>query len=172
MVVAVAVVVPISLGRLRRCAVSRTAIRLRTSRRISAKAVHDLFLRMQWHDWLTPEDVRWYLDHALYVASAWNGRRCVGVAVLAGDGRINAWLDTIVVDEEYQGRGIGTALVKRIMARVERLRPYYMQLDVYQERTERWYAQFGFVRNKGTWLLEHKPTADRLRARVRSHRGM
>jgi GNAT superfamily N-acetyltransferase len=149
----------------------RTVVGLRTSKRISASAVHALFQRMQWHDWFTLEDVRWYLDQALYVASAWDARRCVGVAVLDGDGRINTRLDTIVVDEAYQGRGIGTALVKKIMARVARLRPYYMQLDVYQKRTQRWYMQFGFVRNKGTWLLEHKPTADRLRARVRAIRG-
>ena len=146
---------------------SRTRVMLRTTRRISANAVHALFARMQWHDWFTREDVRWYLDHALYVASAWDGRRCVGVAVLDGDGRINTRLDTIVVDEAYQGRGVGTALVRKIMARVERLQPYYMQLDVYQRRTEHWYAQFGFVRNKGTWLLEHKPTADRMRRAVR-----
>jgi GNAT superfamily N-acetyltransferase len=149
----------------------RTAINLRTTRRVAARAVRDLFRRMQWHDWFTVEDVRWYLDHALYVASAWDARRCVGVAVLDGDGRINTRLDTVVVDEAYQRRGIGTALVKKIMARVERLRPHYMQLDVYQKRTERWYRQFGFVRNKGTWLLEHKPTADRLRARAAAVRG-
>jgi GNAT superfamily N-acetyltransferase len=126
---------------------------------------------MQWHDWLTLEDVRWYLDHALYVASAWDGRQCVGVAVLTGDGRINTHLDTIVVNETHQGRGIGAALMQKIMAKVERSQPYYMQLDVYQERTERWYAQFGFVRNEGTWLLTHKPTVDRLRARARAVRG-
>ncbi len=149
----------------------RTRVAIRTSRRISAKAVRDLFVRMQWHDWLTLEDVRWYLDHALYVASAWDAQRCVGVAVLTGDGRINTWLDTIVVDEEYQGKGIGTALVRKIMARVERLQPYSMMLDVYQRRTERWYTRFGFVRNKGTWLLAHKPTSDRLLACVAAVRG-
>jgi GNAT superfamily N-acetyltransferase len=150
---------------------SRTHVGLQTGKRISAKAVQSLFTRMQWHDWFTLADVRWYLDHALYVVSAWDGRRCVGVAVLDGDGRINAHLDTIVVDEAYQGRGIGTALMKKIMAKVERLRPHYMQLDVYQKRTERWYAGFGFVRNKGTWLLTHKPTEDRLRARAAAVRG-
>jgi GNAT superfamily N-acetyltransferase len=139
----------------------------RKSKSISARAVRALFRRMKWHHWLSESDVAWYLRHALFVASAWAGSRCVGIAIATGDGRVNAWLDTLVVDGPYQGKGIGTELTRTVVERVERQRPCCFGLDVYQRRTEDFYAKFGFVRNKGTWLLEHKPTADRLRSRVR-----
>lgn len=143
---------------------SDNAIKYRHIKRLSPKAVQRLFRRMQWHDWFTTSDIDWYLRHALYVASAWSGGRCVGVAVATGDGRINAWLDTIVVDEDFQGQGVGTRLTAMVVEHVQRLRPYYFSLDVYQRRTERFYGRFGFVRNRGTWLMEHKPLADRLRS--------
>jgi GNAT superfamily N-acetyltransferase len=148
-----------------------TAVKIRVGKLLSAPLVHSLFQRTRWHDWLSLDDVRWYLDHALYVVSAWDSRLCVGLGVLTGDGRINAWLDTIVVAEQYQRQGIGTAIVSKIVLKVRKLRPYYFGLDVYQHRTEKWYARFGFVRNQGSWLLEHKPTADRLRAKAASIRA-
>ena len=139
-------------------------VTIKASKRISVRAVRELLRRNKWHGHFTDEDIRWYVDHALYVVSAWSGRRAIGLAVLTGDGRINTWLDTVIVDEAWRGRGIGTELVSRIVSRVERLKPYYFQLDVYQKRTERFYRRFGFVPNEGTWLLEHNPTAGRLRS--------
>jgi GNAT superfamily N-acetyltransferase len=125
---------------------------------------------MRWRDWLSLDDVRWFLDHSLYVASAWTGRKCVGIGVVVGDGRISAFLATLVVEAAYQRRGIGTALMKKIVARVERLRPYCFGLDIFERRTARFYRRFGFTLNKGSWLMEHKPTGDRRRAAIRKHR--
>lgn len=139
-------------------------VAFRTTKRLPPKAVHALFRRTHWCYWFTVEDIEWYLKHALYVASAWKGRRCVGIAVGTGDGRINAWLDTIVVDEAFQGQGVGTRLTTMLVEHIARLRPYHFSLDVYQRRTERFYGRFGFARNKGTWLLQHQPLANRLRA--------
>jgi GNAT superfamily N-acetyltransferase len=138
----------------------------RRGKRLPARAVRALFRRMKWHHWMTEDEVAWYLRHALFVASAWSASRCIGIAIVTGDGRINAWLDTIVVDRPHQGKGIGTELTRMVVERVERMEPYCFGLDVYQRRTENFYARFGFVRNRGTWLLEHKPTADRLRNRA------
>jgi GNAT superfamily N-acetyltransferase len=140
-----------------------TQIAFKRSRKLPAKGVRALFQRTRWHHWLTEADIAWYLRHALFVASAWAGVRCVGIAVTTGDGRMNAYLDTIVVDKPFRGRGIGSRLTRMVVDHVERLQPYAFGLDVYQRRTERFYAKFGFVRNRGSWLLEHKAIADRLR---------
>lgn len=145
---------------------SDAKVTFKSTKRISASAVQALFRRNRWYDWFTLADVGWYLQHALYVVTAWDGTKAVGLAALTGDGRINAWLDTLIVDGEYRSQGIGTSLTERIVARAEQLNPYYFQLDVYQEATERFYAQFGFTKNIGTWLLEHKPTANRLKAKA------
>lgn len=145
---------------------SKAGVTIRTSKRIGAGPVHDLFQRMQWQDWLSLEDVRWFLDHSLYVASAWVDRRCVGIGVVVGDGRISAFLTTLVIDAPCQRQGIGTALMRKIVEKVERLQPHYFGLDVFERRTMKFYARFGFVLSKGSWLMEHKAMGDRLRARA------
>jgi GNAT superfamily N-acetyltransferase len=133
-------------------------ITYRTTKSVSPRSVQALLRRLEWSDWWTVADIRWYLSHALHVASAWHGRRLVGLGVLTGDGRIEVDVDKLVVDTRYQRRGIGTALLERLVAEAERLRPYSFQTDVCEESTERLYRRFGFRKNEGTWLLEHEPT--------------
>ena len=140
-------------------------ITYRRGRNLPVRAVRALFQRMWFYDWLTAKEVAWYLRHARFVASAWDGRRAVGIAVLTGDGRINVELDALVVDEDYRRRGIGTKLLETVVAKVETLKPHYFQVQVHEKSTERFYAKHGFVRNKGTWLLEHNNVANRLRKR-------
>ncbi|MBN2210945.1 MAG: GNAT family N-acetyltransferase [Sedimentisphaerales bacterium] len=143
-----------------------SAITYKTSRNISPRAVRGLFGRNRWQDWFTVDDVQWYLKHALHVVSAWKNKRVVGLAVLGGNGRTHIELDTLIVDEPYRGQGIGTALMKRVMLKIEKLTPHHVIVGVTQPRVERFYEQFGFQRNKGTWLLDHKPHWDKLAKRI------
>jgi ribosomal protein S18 acetylase RimI-like enzyme len=141
-------------------------ITFKCGRQVPYTALRAFFKRCQWYDWFTRADVEHYLKKALYIATAWHGRKIVGFAALKGDGRNDVSLDSLVVDYTYQRRGIGTALMKMALAKVEELRPYHFEAQVCDEQTERFYRRCGFVRNQGTWLLEHKSTADKLRARV------
>ena len=145
----------------------KSQITYRQDKGISAGAIRALFKRNEWYDWFTLKDVEWYLSHSLFVASAWHGRRAVGLAVLTGDGRIGIELDTLLVDESYRRRSIAKALVAIVVEEAKRREPYYFKVEVYEEQTEELYAGFGFQRNEGTWLLEYKGLADRLGQKVR-----
>jgi hypothetical protein len=57
----------------------------KTSKRVSAAGILALFRRNRWREWFTPGDTKDLLHHALFVASAWRGRRAVGVAKLFVD---------------------------------------------------------------------------------------
>ena len=94
----------------------------------------------------------------------------MGLAVLTGDGRINVTLDALIVDEKYRRQGIGGKLLETVIAKAEALQPHYFQTDVHEQSTERFYAKFGFVKNKGTWILEHKDIATSLNKRARKVR--
>ena len=150
----------------------RKNIRFRTVKNVSASAVRALFRRNQWYDWFSVKDVEWYLRHALFIASAWHGRQAVGLAVLTGDGRISIELDTLIVDKNLRGKGIGKTLIEMVVAKAEHLGPYYFKVEVFEKRTENLYAKLGFQPNKGTWLLGHKGTADALRYKVKRLREM
>ena len=136
-------------------------ITYKSTKSISPRAMQALLRRLEWSDWWTLKDIEWYLAHALFVVSAWHGRKLVGVGVLTGDGRINVNLDKLVVDAKYQRQGIGTSLLTRLVSEADRLAPYSFQTDVCEECAERLYKRVGFKKNKGTWLLHHDPTWQR-----------
>ena len=133
-------------------------ITFKASRSISPRAVQNLFRRNQWSDWWSVQDVAWYLSHCLFVVSAWNGRKLVGIGTLTGDGRIAVAIDTLIVDFPFRRQGIGQDLIRRMVEKAESLEPYYFQTDAHLKSTERLYRRFGFRPNKSTWLLEHGPT--------------
>ena len=145
-------------------------ITYRTSKQVSARAVLALFRRNEWREWFTLEDTEDLLARALFVASAWRGRRAVGVATLFGDGRFYTRLDTLLVDEAYRRQGIGTSLLDLVMTKVEQLRPHYCEHDTHEEWLVAFYQRFGFEVSDGPWLV-HRPTGDRLAAYAAKRRA-
>ena len=144
-------------------------ITYKTSNELSARAVLALFRRNQWRDWYTLDDTKYLLEQALLPATAWHGRRAVGIGVLWDDGRFYASLDTLLVDEAYRRQGIGTSLMELIMAKVEELRPHYCGHDIHEHWLLKFYERFGFQIAKGPWLT-HKVTESRLATYVEKRR--
>jgi GNAT superfamily N-acetyltransferase len=148
-------------------------ITYRTSKDVSASAILRLFRRNEWREWFTLRDTEDLLRYALYVASAWHGRRAVGIATLFGDGRFYARLDTLLVDGPYRRQGIGTHLVELVVAKIDELGPHYCEHDTHEEWLVRFYERFGFELDKGPLLmLGHRPTSDRLTAYVEKRRKL
>ena len=131
------------------------------SKEISDPALHLLFTSNEMNDWFPESDTQHYIESSLFVASAWDGLKCVGVAVLCGDGTISVELDVLLVDSSYRNRGIATKLMHSVMKRANELEPYHFKIEVFEGAAEKFYSQFGFRKNEGTWLLEHGPTGER-----------
>jgi ribosomal protein S18 acetylase RimI-like enzyme len=51
----------------------------------------------------------------MYVVSAWDGEKLVGFSRAISDGVTNGYIGTVVVHADYRKRGIGRALVLRIL---------------------------------------------------------
>ncbi|MBN2311962.1 MAG: GNAT family N-acetyltransferase [Candidatus Hydrogenedentes bacterium] len=132
--------------------------------------VRELFVRNQWCDWMKEEDIAWYLAHSHCVVTAWDGASLIGIAVLVGDGRKYLELENLLVDEARRHRGIGKALMAEVMRAIAEAKPYAAKIEVFEEATEAFYREFGFVRNHGTWLLELAPGSDALRVLTRTPR--
>ena len=106
--------------------------------------MQQLFRKEEWNDFLTLDEVKFHLDTALHVVSAWNKQELVGYARLEGDGRIWVEISDVLVKSEYQGRGIGTELVKRLVTRIKRIDPFYIQVAPISDREVHLYGKFGF----------------------------
>jgi GNAT superfamily N-acetyltransferase len=75
---------------------------------------------------------------SMFVVSAWEGDRLVGFARAISDGAANAYISTVAVLPEYQKRGIGRAIIQRLLAghdgiqfvlHSEHAIPFYLHLD-------------------------------------------
>ncbi len=88
-----------------------------------------------------------------HVALALDGERVVGFATAISDGVLSAYVPLLEVLPEYQGRGIGSELVRRLLGELERLYmvdlacdealvPFYERLGL-----RRWDAAMG-IRNR------------------------
>ena len=70
-----------------------------------------------------------------------DGERVVGFVTAISDGVLSAYLPLLEVLPEYQGRGIGSELVRRMLARLGRL--YMIDLSC-DDELEAFYRPLGF----------------------------
>ena len=147
-------------------------VEYRESKEVPLQQLHTLFLREQWCDYMEVEDVEFYLEAALYVVTAWHADELIGFARLEGDGRISVEISDVLVRSDFQGRGIGTELVRRLVEHIRRLDPYYIQVDPIGDREVHLYEKFGFREMPGSRQMELRTLKlDRKIAEVRGGRA-
>ena len=86
-----------------------------------------------------------------------DNQRIVGFVTAVGDGVLSAYLPLLEVLPEYQGRGIGTELVRHIL---EQLEGYYMVDLCCDEELVRFYERFGMTRLVGMALRNRSALGD------------
>lgn len=83
-----------------------------------------LFLEAGWSDGSETEEQKAQFNlpflHSTLVVSAWEGGRLVGAARVLSDQIIRSILYDVIVEREYQGRGIGRELLRRCRAHFPR----------------------------------------------------
>jgi GNAT superfamily N-acetyltransferase len=95
-----------------------------------------------------PEQSAASLAGSAFVVAAMDGAKTVGTARLVWDGGCAALIKDVLVLPEYQGYGIGTEMMNRIMNFLrEQLKPGYgIQIDMMAAQgKEGFYERFGFT---------------------------
>ncbi len=80
-------------------------------------------------------------SHSLF--SAWDDSRLVGVGNAISDGFLVVYYPHLIVLPEYQGRGVGTELMRRLMARYS---GFHQHMLVADGRAIEFYRKCGFER--------------------------
>jgi len=108
--------------------------------------LHRLFVQAGWSNGSEPE---WMYEnfnkpflHSTLVISAWQDSRLVGCVRVLSDTVVRAVVYDLVVDEALRGRGIGSELLRRCMAKY----PHCEWLLQTEEQIVPFYSRLGFSR--------------------------
>jgi ribosomal protein S18 acetylase RimI-like enzyme len=97
------------------------------------------------------DDLKIAIDRSEPVVSAWDDLRMVGFARATSDGIYRATIWDVVVDSDYQRRGLGRKLVETVLAHpcMERVERIYLTTTHQQS----FYERLGFVVNSSTTMV-------------------
>ena len=80
-------------------------------------------------------------SHALI--SAWSENELVGLGNAISDGHLVVYYPHVLVRPDYQGHGIGSEIMKRLL---DKYRGFHQHMVVADGKAQRFYEKFGFVR--------------------------
>lgn len=82
------------------------------------------------------------IENSLNVWTLWEGQKLIGLARTIGDGATICYLQDILITKSYQGRGLGSELLKEILKANEEI-PQFVLLTDDTEKTRRFYKKAG-----------------------------
>ena len=116
-------------------------MRYRTNAPVSAKALADLREAVGWNrmeaEYSDPR-LTSYCHIAVY-----DGGRLVGWIDCVSNGVTDAYIQDLMVHPACQGQGIGTGLMRRMLAYLREKRIFMVSV-IYEESLKAFYARFGF----------------------------
>lgn len=104
--------------------------------------VQALFRSVGWVSGEYPSRLYKALMHSSTVLTAWDGSRLVGLVRVLDDSELVAYMHYVLIDPDYQGRGIAGAMIERIK---EKYRKYlYIEIMPEESKNAAFYQRFGF----------------------------
>jgi len=83
------------------------------------------------------------IQQSLYVLSAWDDNKLVGLIRVIGDGCTIIYIQDILVLNDYQRKGIGKNLMDKVLVKFEHVRQKVLITDK-EEKTKMFYESLGF----------------------------
>lgn len=118
-------------------------IRYRDTGDLPLDAVLALYRANEWSAADKPKELHAALRGSHSVVSAWDGDRLVGLGNAISDGHLVVYYPHLLVHPDYQGRGIGTRLMRMFF---ERYRGFHQHMLVADGRAIDFYRKCGFER--------------------------
>ena len=91
------------------------------------------------------------INNANLIITAWDGPQLVGIARALTDFVYVTYLADLVVDEDYQRKGIGKRLLDEVQNSVE---PECMMVLLAAPQANDYYPKLGFSHNPRAWMLK------------------
>ena len=105
--------------------------------------VKDIFKRESWNAYLNDDAklIRAF-DNSLYILGAFHEENLVGLIRCVGDGEHVLIVQDLIVDKDYQQKGIGTKLFKTILDKYSSVRMFMVITDIEDVVDNKFYQRF------------------------------
>ncbi len=116
-------------------------IKYNTDKKVDYDRIIDLFNQVGWND--KTEDInrlKAMVQNSQIVVTAWDRERMVGFARCTTDYVFNGQINNVVVDLEYRRKGIGKALINKILDSSKQV-TYMLRGSI---ENEKFYRSLGF----------------------------
>ena len=126
------------------------------TRDIPLDALLRLYSAVEWSSANKPNDLRDALMNSHALLTAWDCASLVGLGNAISDGHLVVYYPHLLVDPDYQGKGIGSELMRRLKAIYEGFHQHVLIAD---GRAIDFYEKCGFTRAGRTepmWIYEGK----------------
>jgi GNAT superfamily N-acetyltransferase len=124
------------------------------TRDIPREGIVRLYRENDWSSAEKPDELYAALIDSHALVSAWQGDTLVGIGNAISDGHLVVYYPHLLVQPSLQGRGIGQAIMQRLMAKYE---SFHQQMLVADGAAVRFYEKCGFVRAGETvpmWIYD------------------
>ena len=101
----------------------------------------DLFLSVEWSSGHYPDKLAVAMKNSGSVFTAWDEDKLIGLINALDDGIMTAYVHYLLVNPEYQGKGIGKELVRLI---TERYQDYLRIVLIAYDKEVNFYKHCGF----------------------------
>ncbi|WP_194778562.1 GNAT family N-acetyltransferase [Pararhodonellum marinum] len=112
-------------------------------RDIEPEAILDLYRANNWSSADKPNELYKGLINSHSLFSAWDYERLVGIGNAISDGHLVVYYPHLLVHPEYQGKGVGHLIVKKMQ---EKYGHFHMQMLTADGKAIDFYQKVGFVR--------------------------
>lgn len=120
------------------------AITLSESRDLDTYKVLKLYRANNWSSADKPLELMNALRNSFGLITAWDGELLVGLANAISDGHLVIYYPHLLVLPEYQGKGIGSMIMKEFTAKYE---GFHQQILVADGQAIDFYRKCGFVKS-------------------------
>ncbi|MBI3595555.1 MAG: GNAT family N-acetyltransferase [Nitrospirae bacterium] len=121
------------------------AVMIREGQDLDIQQIQSLYHHAPWAKGRGLDGIKRMLENTDYVFSAWDGPRLIGFARILTDRIYRATLWDVVVHPDYQGQGVGEALIKTILSHPVLSKVQKFWLNTRDKQA--FYERFGFVRS-------------------------
>jgi GNAT superfamily N-acetyltransferase len=118
------------------------AIEYNERRDIALTSLIALYRANGWSSADKPLELQQALLNSHSLITAWSGDQLVGLGNAISDGHLVVYYPHLV-HPDYQGRGIGSEILKRLL---EKYRGFHQHMLVADGKTKRFYEKLGFTR--------------------------